>query len=293
VTPAVPLDQRLVGTLIAAQFPQWTHMPIRPVGIDGWDNAVFRLGDGMVVHLPRASAYAGQPQQQFTWLPRLAPSLPLKVPRPLGLGEPGDGYPWPWSIGEWIDGEVAAPDRIANLDEFAKALGSFLVALERIDARGAPAPGRDNFFRGATLLTYDAQARQAFDRLSGKIDAPTAREMWRRACASSWHAAPVWIHGDVHPSNLLVRDGELVAVIDFGQMAAGDPACDLAIAWVLFRGTARQSFRETVGVDAATWDRGRGWALWKAAIVAAGLVQSAAIDQVACWDTLGEILRVD
>ena len=258
-----------MGRLIAAQFPQWANLPVRPVELDGWDNATFRLGEDMSVRLPSAERYAAQVEKEHRWLPKLAPLLPLPIPTPLAKGAPTDDYPFPWSVYRWIAGENATIERIADPVEFATALAAFLTALYRIDPRGGPPPGRHNFLRGAPPAVYDAETRQALAALEGRIDTDVASAAWEAALETTWHGPPVWFHGDVAAGNLLVEDGRLSAVIDFGTSGVGDPACDLVIAWTLFRGESRYAFRAALGLDDATWARGRGWALWKALITLA------------------------
>jgi aminoglycoside phosphotransferase (APT) family kinase protein len=268
--PKVNIDAALVRRLIATQFPRWKDLAIRPVDFGGWDNRTFRLGDGMTVRLPSAAAYSLQVEKEHRWLPRLAPQLPLPIPVPLAMGVPAENYPWHWSVYRWIEGETATRERIASLSRFAADLAEFLAALQRIDASGGPAPGQHNFFRGGPLNVYDGEARQAIAVLDGKIDTDAASAVWEAALAATWHGAPVWFHGDVSWGNLLVRQGRLSAVIDFGTSGVGDPACDLAIAWTLFKGKSRKAFRAGLAADEAMWARGRGWTLWKALITAAG-----------------------
>jgi aminoglycoside phosphotransferase (APT) family kinase protein len=265
----VRIDEALVRRLVAAQFPAWAELPVVPVEPGGWDNRTFRLGEAMAVRLPSAAHYAAQVEKEQRWLPRLAPQLPLPIPAPLALGAPGAGYPWPWSVLRWLEGEDAASARAVDLARLAAALGGFLAALQRIDAAGAPPPGPHSFWRGGPLAVYADEARDAIHTLAGELDAHAAGAVLDAALASTWRGAPVWVHGDVAASNLLVRDGRLAAVIDFGCAAAGDPACDLAIAWTLFAGESRAAFRAALPLDAATWSRGRGWALWKAALTLA------------------------
>jgi aminoglycoside phosphotransferase (APT) family kinase protein len=265
------IDVSLVERLVAAQFPQWADLPIRPVERGGWDNRTFHLGEHMTVRLPSAAAYAPQVEKEHEWLPRLAPFLPLSIPAPLAMGEPADRYPWRWSVYRWLDGEPAATGRTADLNGFASTLAEFLVALQRIDAGGGPPPGPHNFYRGGLLTTYDAEARQAIAALDGSIDVDAVTAVWDAALVAAWHGSPVWVHGDVAAENLLVVGGQLSAVIDFGSLGVGDPACDLSIAWTFFGGESRNAFRAALPLDGATWARGRGWTLWKALIVLAGL----------------------
>jgi aminoglycoside phosphotransferase (APT) family kinase protein len=266
-----PIEVSLVRRLVATQFPQWAHLPITPVAFGGWDNRTFHLGEQMTVRLPSAEAYALQVAKEQRWLPRLAPRLPLPIPVPLAMGQPAAGYPWHWSVYRWLDGETATIERIADLRQFATDLADFLVALYRIDPTGGPPPGPHNFFRGGSLTVYDGETRQAIAALDGTIDTEAATAVWEAALAATWRGSPVWVHGDVAAGNLLVQDGRLTAVIDFGCASMGDPACDLAIAWTLLSGESRETFRAALPVDDATWARGRGWTLWKALITLAAL----------------------
>lgn len=260
------IDAALVSRLVAAQFPQWAGLPVRPVEFGGWDNRTFHLGERMTVRLPSAAAYAEQVEKEQRWLPKLAPQLPLPIPAPLAKGEPTDFYPWPWSVYRWLDGETASVERVENMTQFAAELAEFLIALQLADANGGPAPGKHNFFRGGSLTVYDGETRRAIEALDGAIDAGMATEIWETALAATWRGQPVWVHGDVAVGNLLVKIGRLSAVIDFGSSAVGDPACDLYIAWTFLEGESRKAFRAAMPADEATWARGRGWALWKALI---------------------------
>lgn len=284
------IDEMLVRGLVAAQFPHWARLPIRPVAQGGWNNKTFHLGNHMLVRLPSAEGYAAQVEKEQRWLPMLAPLLPLPIPTPLALGAPANGYPWKWSIYEWIDGEVALPERIINLSDFATRLARFLVALQSINIADGPAPGLHNFYRGGSLLTYDAQTRLAITILKDKIDVDAAIEIWNAALTATWHGKPVWVHGDVSLGNLLVKEGRLSAVIDFGILGVGDPACDLAIAWTLFQSDNREAFRATLKLDTGTWARGRDWTLWKALILAAGLTNSNAIEAANPWRIIDEVI---
>jgi aminoglycoside phosphotransferase (APT) family kinase protein len=221
----------------------------------------------------------------------LAPSLPLEIPTPVAIGGPVEGYLWRWSVYRWIEGEVATPERIVDLNDFARELAQFIGDLQRIDTTDGPRPGAHNFHRGGPLRIYDAQTRQAIAILQGKIDSLRATEIWNTALATTWGRSPVWIHGDVSRGNLLVRRGRLSAVIDFGLLAVGDPACDLSIAWTLFSDRSRDAFRSMLPLDSGTWKRAKGWALWKALIAAAGLNETNAIEGQQCWRTVGEVLQ--
>jgi aminoglycoside phosphotransferase (APT) family kinase protein len=256
----------VAAELIATQFPQWAHLPVAPVGLDGIDNTTFRLGDELSLRLPSAEAYVAQIEKEHRWLPILAPQLPLPIPVPLAVGRPGAGFPRPWSIYRWIDGDVASQDDTTDPSTLAADLAHFLNGLHAIGGTDGPRPGNHNFFRGGPISTYDAQTRGSIGGLAGQIDATAVTEVWDAALASDWDRAPVWVHGDVAPSNLIVGDRRLRAVIDFGCSAVGDPAGDVVMAWTYFSGESRSLFRRSLALDEATWVRGRGWALWKALI---------------------------
>lgn len=284
------IDVSLVRRLIDRQFPQWKDLSILPVAVSGWDNRTFHLGEDMVVRIPSAPEYALQVEKEHKWLPKLAPFLPVSIPTPLAMGEPGDGYPWKWSIYRWLEGESAVSAPIADLSDFAASLAEFLRALQSIDASGGPAAGLHSFYRGGSLSIYDAETRKAIATLKGKIDVHAITEVWETALATTWHKTPVWVHGDMSEGNVLVKEGRLSAVIDFGQLAVGDPACDLAMTWTFFKGKSRQAFRDHLMLDDATWARGRAWALWKALIVAAGFTNPNNTESEKCWRIIDEVL---
>lgn len=206
------------------------------------------------------------------------------------MGAPGEGYPWPWSVYRWLEGEIAEPDRIGGPCAFATALAGFLTPLQQVDPSGGPLPGLHNFFRGGPLTTYDGETRDAIEALHGRIDTEAVTAVWEAALAATWHGPPVWLHGDVAASNLLVRDGRLHAVIDFGCSAVGDPACDLVIAWTFFSGESREAFRAAHPADDATWARARGWALWKGLILQAGHVTTRSLAANRAQRAVDEVL---
>jgi aminoglycoside phosphotransferase (APT) family kinase protein len=266
----IPVDADLARRLIAAQFPQWAHLPVRSVDAQGWDNHTFRLGETMLVRVPSAAEYSLAVEKEHRWLPRLAPHLPLPIPAPLALGEPGQGYPHHWSVYRWLDGTPASRAGIRSLDSFAVSVAGFLVALRQVDPAGGPTPGVHNWFRGGPLATYDGQMAEWVPKLDDRALRAEVTAIWRSALDATWTGRPVWFHGDVAVGNLLLADGALSAVIDFGTCGVGDPACDLAIAWTLLSGSSRDNFRAALAIDDATWERGRGWALWKAVVTYSG-----------------------
>ena len=254
----VQIDIPLVRRLVATQFPQWASLAVVQVESAGWDNTIFRLGPDLAVRLPRRRIGAEQVRKEHQWLPVLAPHLPLAVPVPLGHGVPGDGYPWHWTVCPWLKGELAALTRDADMGRVAMSLARFIAALQAIDPIGGPV----HEFRGISLAARDENTRASAAVLKDSLDIRSVLGVWEAALAvPAWTGQPVWMHGDLHPANLLVEGHELGAVIDFGLLGVGDPACDLMVAWNYLSAGARHTFRTALAVDDATWSRGRGWAL--------------------------------
>ncbi|MEH0822731.1 MULTISPECIES: aminoglycoside phosphotransferase family protein [unclassified Micromonospora] len=252
----VPTDVGLVRRLLAAQFPRWADLPVEAVPSAGTSNAIYRLGEDLVVRLPRIGDAVEQVRFEYEWLPRLAPGLPVRVPQPVALGAPGAGYPWPWAVNRWIDG-VTTAEGDGDRAGFAAALGRFVAALRRVDATGAR-PG----YRSGPLRDWDPYLRQWTAAARGLVDTDAVLAAWEQALAvPEWDGPPVWTHGDLLPGNVLVDGGRLGGVIDFGAAGVGDPACDALPAWVLLTAETREVFRAAAGFDDATWARGRGWAL--------------------------------
>lgn len=243
----------------------------------------------MLVRMPSAEVYASQVEREQRWLPYLAPRLPVGIPEPLAMGLPSCGYPWRWSVCRWIDGD-SLDTTVADPSPLASDLAGFLCALHAIETTDGPAAGAESFYRGGPLRVYDDETRQAAAALQGRLDVGLALSVWERALHSAWNKPPVWVHGDISAGNLLIRAGKLVAVIDFGQLSVGDPACDLVPAWTLFDARARSLFRASIPLDPDTWARGRAWALWKAMLVAAGLSETNAVEGTRCWRTINEVL---
>ncbi len=265
----VDIDLPLVRALLAAQFPAWAYLPIRAVGPFGTDNVLYRLGADMVVRLPRRVQDVATLIKERTWLPRLAPLLPLAIPTPLAHGMPGSGYPLEWSIYRWLDGESANLAPIADLRRAATDLAAFITEPQSIDTTGGPRPENDSA-RGVPLARRAAATRAAIAALHEEVDTVRVTASWEAALrAQAWHGPPVWFHGDLDARNLLVTNGRLSAVIDFGCLGVGDPACDVMVAWKLFTPAARHSFRTLLAVDEATWARSRGWALSQALLILA------------------------
>jgi aminoglycoside phosphotransferase (APT) family kinase protein len=261
----VETDVALVRHLLADQFPRWAALSIDAVPSWGTDNALYRLGDEMVVRLPRLERSVLALRKERTWLPKLAPRLPLRVPVPLAVGVPADGYPFEWSVYSWLDGVDATTGTLVDDAHVAEALERFLVALQRIDATDGPAPGEHNVHRGEPLRRRDRRTRQSIDALRGSMDADAVTAAWEAALtAPDWSGRPLWIHGDLDARNLLVENGRLSGVIDWGCLGVGDPACDVTVAWKVLSPEARAAFRDALSVDDATWARARGWVLSQA-----------------------------
>jgi aminoglycoside phosphotransferase (APT) family kinase protein len=286
----------VVGRLVADQFPEWAQLTIRHVELDGWDNTTFRLGDELAIRLPSHERYVAQIDKEHRWLPELAGWLPLPIPAPVAKGAPTGDYPLPWSVYRWIDGETAATAVMSDPDRLAAELADFLVALRRAPTDGGPPAGPHSCDRGGPVRVWDDQTRAAIDLLVGQIDEVGALAVWEAALGAEWAGPDVWVHGDVTGSNLLLRDGRLCAVIDFGCMAVGDPACDLTPAWTMFDGSSRHRFLSRTGDGEGTRARARGWALWKALVSVAGRSTSDPHRTGARfgwrWDALGVIDQV-
>ncbi len=262
----VDIDLSLVRRLLTSQFPQWTNLALQPVPSAGTDNAIFRLGHDMSVRLPRIDWAEAQVDKEHEWMPRLAPHLPLSIPIPLAKGNPGQGYPYNWSVYQWLEGENTSIDQIADPCKTAIELAQFITALQQIESIGGPLAEEHNL-RGVPLKTKDKLTRKSIASLKDMIDTNAALAAWDEALqALEWNHKPVWFHGDLLIGNVLFKKGHLSAVIDFGGLGVGDPACDLMIAWSLFSGESRKIFRETLNVDDDTWARGRGQALSQAVI---------------------------
>ncbi|PGT01968.1 aminoglycoside phosphotransferase family protein [Bacillus cereus] len=262
-----PINTELVKKLVQGQFPEWAHLEIRPIKCSGHVNRTFHLGKLMSVRLPSDAAYAPQVEKENKWLPILNKELSIPISIPIAKGNPSEEYPWPWSINKWLEGETATKENVRDLDEFAADLGSFLIELQSIDASNGPIAGAHNFYRGGLISVYDEEARVAIENNKDIFDETLLKHLWDLALRSTWDHKPVWVHGDIAPGNLLVKDGKLSAVIDFGILGVGDPACDAAMAWTFFDKNSRNVFKEVLRIDEEMWNRARGWALWKALII--------------------------
>ena len=259
----VPIDAALVGRLVSEQFPQWAGLRIREVRSTGTVNAIYRIGGRLCARLPRVEGWEQDLEREWRWLPKLAPRLPLPIPEPVGKGHPTSSYPFSWAIYGWIDGEPYSDDLVDNEQQAARDLAWFVAALRRIDPTlGAPAAGRP------PLRDLDAATREAIDSSRRGIDSDAATAAWERSLeAPPWRGTPVWVHADLLRPNVLVREGQIRAVIDFGGVGVGDPAADVIAAWSVFGRSGRKVFRDALDVDDGTWNRARGLALHQAAMI--------------------------
>lgn len=251
----VPIDAGLVRGLLESQHPDLAHLELRAVDA-GWDNAMFRLGADLAVRIPRRELAAASIRNEQVWLPRLAHTLPLPVPVPVREGRPEAAYPWHWSVVPWFEGAPAdlTPPDPSEAARVARFLGSL--------HRPAPEEAPTNPYRGVPLAHRADSFAERAERLDDAgVDTSAARAAWTDAIAARAPDERVWLHGDLHPRNILVRGGEIAAVIDWGDLTAGDPAADLAVSWMLFDPVTQDPFRDAYGpAPDGTWERARGWA---------------------------------
>lgn len=256
----------LARKLIVEQFPEYSHLPVTNVERQGHDNRTFRIGKCMLIRMPTAESYALKVPKEQELLPKLAKHLSINIPVPIKIGSPSTDYPYSFSIYKWLPGKSL---NLLSLTEGVKErlafdLAKFLKELQAITDVPGPGPGRHNWWRGDHVSVYDEGAREQITKLAPIIDSNKVLDLWERACSTLWNKTPVWIHGDFAAGNILLDNGKLSAVIDFGGTAIGDPACDLVISWTYLSRRARDIFMEKIGLDEHTWLRARAWTLWKA-----------------------------
>jgi aminoglycoside phosphotransferase (APT) family kinase protein len=251
------MDVALVTQLLRSQYPDLADLSIRE-STSGFDNTIWRLGDDLVIRLPRRAIGARLMEHELRWLPELAPRMSLEIPTPLRAGQPSKEFSWPWSISKWIDGSPGNVVPSSTLSTATKPLATFLRSLHV----AAPAAAPSNEFRGVALGRYETSFLTRIGQIDD-IDAEAVLRIWRAAVdAPPWSLEPLWIHGDLHPANIIFRGGVVVGVIDFGDLCAGDPATDLAGAFLsLSLGTLEEFFDEYGDVDDATKQRTLGWAV--------------------------------
>jgi aminoglycoside phosphotransferase (APT) family kinase protein len=258
------INERIVRRLIDKQFPQWRDMPLRAVSW-GTVNAVYRLGEELAVRVPRRVEWASDLEQEVRWLPALAPSLPLPIPEPVALGASSDDYPVKWAVYRWLNGTPMLEAPCVDQTAIAEELAAFVTAMQRIEPPSDPPVSN----RSVPLVKYDEPIHARIPELAAHdIDIAAVTAAWELAVAApSWSGSPVWLHGDLMPTNLLVRgNGGLAGVLDFGVCTTGDPACESLLAWMTLTRASRPLYRELVGIEDAAWARARGWALLFAAM---------------------------
>jgi aminoglycoside phosphotransferase (APT) family kinase protein len=258
----VLVDDRLVRRLVETQFPQWADRTLDRVQSTGTDNIIYRLGDDLGLRLPRIHWAVAQVDVEWDWLPFLESQLPVPVPTPLAKGEPGIGYPYPWLVYPWLEGEDLQHATDVDLSEVAREIAAFVLALHRVEVRDNAPPGK----RAGSLAPLDDGARWAISKLERSIDIHRAMAVWEDALgAEPWIGRPVWTHGDLLAANIIMRGSDLAGVIDWSCAGIGDPACDAQLAW-FFPPSSRRVFRDAMGLDDATWTRARGWVVWQTAM---------------------------
>jgi aminoglycoside phosphotransferase (APT) family kinase protein len=262
----MPLNLETAQSIIARQFPQWAELPVRPFVSSGTDHQLFRLGDHMAVRFPITEDAARSIEDEWTGLLRFA-GLPLITPQLLARGRPEPEFPHSWSVVNWIDGQDASAAAVSDWAEAARNLGLFVRALRAVEPGGGRICGPANGFRGSPLSTRDGWIRTCFDSVSDMFARQALHAAWVEALAAPvWDKEPVWIHGDIHAANIVVNNGGVVSIVDFGLAALGDPACDLALAWSFLPTEYRDGFFDAAEAEDETVQRGKGWALYIGAI---------------------------
>ncbi|NRA73955.1 MAG: aminoglycoside phosphotransferase family protein [Rickettsiales bacterium] len=256
----------LVYKIVAKQFPEFVDLPIVLADKQGHDNYTFRLGKNMLIRMPTQEYYALAVEKEQKFLPLLSDHLTVNIPVPLRIGVPSREFNFPFSIYKWLDGkscdQVYLNDR--DMEKLASDLAKFLKELQSINLMDGPLPGQHNWWRGDHISVYDKNIRKQIAQLSEVIDVDNAISFWKRACKTKWNKPLVWVHGDLAKDNILIKDNKLFAIIDFGCVGIGDPACDLVIAWTFLKGKSRERFISEMALDDNTWLRAKAWALWKA-----------------------------
>lgn len=258
------ITAELVKELVAEQFPQWKNPDVRPVEKSGHDNRTFHLGEALSVRLPSGKAYEAQVKKESTWLPYLQKHLDYPISAPLAVGRPSRKYPYFWSVNRWIEGRTLLEEDSVDREALARDLSAALKKLQRIDCTEGPQGGQHNFYRGCSPTTYHADTVAALNSLRDELPVSRLPRIWENSVRPAYQKAAVWVHGDVAPGNILMKNRRFYGLIDFGILGTGDPACDYAMAWTYFDGKSRSIFLENL--DAGMIARARGWALWKALI---------------------------
>lgn len=275
----IRVNENLVRSLLIQQHPDLAELPIGAFGA-GWDNTLWRLGESLIVRLPRRAVAAPSVVNEQRWLPELAPRLSLPIPAPIRAGLPNEDFPWCWSVVPWLDGLPGDDTIVTRPDDAAEALGCFLRELHR----PAPVDAPENPFRGVPVTVRADTFDERMTALADEIDVGAIRRVWDGAVsARPWHGPPVWLHGDLHPANMLISDGTLAAVIDFGDLCAGDPATDLAAAWMLLPPSTMPLFDAACGgLGPDLVHRSLGWA-----VLFASMLLAIGLDDRPSYETVG------
>lgn len=260
------ITSSLVRSLVSEQFPQWSNLPIRPVEIQGWDNRTFRLGDRMTVRLPSADGYVAGLIREEQTLAILGSSLRVAIPGVVATGAASAAFSRPWSVREWIEGHTLAAVETRDRESAISSVGDALRELQAYNTAGGPWAGSASAYRGCHVSAVGEDVQGQLPFLAGR-QAEGCRALWDAAVATVWTDPPVWVHGDVAPGNMLFESsGRLAALIDFGQACVGDPACDLAFAWLSCSSRERDLLHDRLELPEDAWLRGAAWALWKTLI---------------------------
>ena len=282
----VEMDDDLVRALLADQMPDLAELPLTTVEPWGTDNGVWRLGQELTVRLPRIAWAEHQVDLEASWLPRLAPFLPVEIPSPVAVGEPGRGYPFRWAVHRWLVGGGAGLGRFGSAVTFANDLADVVQALQRVPTSGAPAARG----RARPLVSYDRETRRAIRHSSHLIDADEATKVWDEALAAEPHVGPpVWVHGDLE-GNCLVHTGRLAGLVDWGSACVGDPAVDVQVVWSpLFSTESRTAFLKRLGIDEATIARSKGAAIHQACAALPYYLDTYPLIVERCWHKLAAL----
>ena len=257
----------IAENLIKQQFSPIENLSVKPAQATGSDNFIFRVGNDLLIRLPRHASSESQLKKEIKWLPLLSEVLPVSIPQIYFKGSPAPEFPFQWGIFKWIDGSIYDPLLFENTDHIVNTMVHFIHALWKADPSNGPEYGEHNNFRGQPLAERDKQTTEAIKTLPHFYKQETLTSLWNTACTMNvWNKPYIWVHGDLHWGNILTKNDNLSGIIDFGSLGLGDPAVDVMCAWILFSPEKRRLFKQKINVDTPTWTRGMGWALSFAAI---------------------------